>query len=99
MQTSSKSPRNLPTGVLRSPNEAVEKLVSGIPADAAAARELAARLKLNYPSMVGDIDAMDIARKLGNDAGVLPYTVLIGPDGKADTADLEDWLNAPPGGG
>jgi len=73
----------------------------------AAAQELAARLKLNYPSLVGDIDAMDIARHLGNTAGVLPYTVLIGPDGQvrarlegaADTADLERWLNAPPGGG
>jgi thiol-disulfide isomerase/thioredoxin len=65
-----------------------------------AARQLAERLKLNYPSLVGDLEAMDIARRLGNDAGVLPYTVLIGPDGKvlarlagrADPADLERWL-------
>lgn len=70
--------------------------------DAAAARELAARLKLNYPSLVGDLDAMDIARRLGNDAGALPYTVLIGADGrvrarlvgKADTSDLEKQLEA-----
>lgn len=74
--------------------------------DAAAARELATRLKLNYPSMVGDLDAMDVARKLGNQAGVLPYTVLIGADGKvrarlegtADPADLERWLSGPPDG-
>lgn len=65
-----------------------------------AARQLAERLKLNYPSLVGDLEAMDIARRLGNDAGVLPYTVLISPDGKvlarlagrADPADLERWL-------
>jgi len=70
--------------------------------DAAAARELALRLKLNYPSLVGDLDAMDIARSLGNTAGVLPYTVLIGADGKlrarlegkADPVDLETWLKS-----
>jgi peroxiredoxin len=70
--------------------------------EAVAARDLAARLKLNYPSMVGDLEAMDIARRLGNTAGVLPYTVLIGADGrlrarlegKADTADVEKWLEA-----
>ncbi len=70
--------------------------------EAAAARELATRLKLNYPSLVGDLDAMDIARRLGNTAGVLPYTVLVGADGtlrariegKADAADLERWLKA-----
>ena len=67
---------------------------------AAPARELATRLKLNYPSMVGDLEAMDIARRLGNTAGVLPYTVLIDTDGKvlarlegrADPQDLETWL-------
>jgi thiol-disulfide isomerase/thioredoxin len=73
--------------------------------DAAAARKLAKRLKLNYPSLVGDLDAMDIARRLGNTVGVLPYTVVIGPDGKerarlagmADPADLENWLKASSG--
>ena len=68
---------------------------------AAPAQELATRLKLNYPSLVGDLEAMDIARRLGNTAGVLPYTVLIGADGKvlarlegrADPQDLEKWLN------
>lgn len=70
--------------------------------EVAAARELANRLKLNYPSLVGDLNAMDIARRLGNDAGALPYTVLIGADGrvrarlvgKADTSDLEKQLEA-----
>lgn len=65
-----------------------------------AARALAERLGLNYPSLVGDLEAMDIARGLGNAAGVLPYTVLIDSDGKvrarlegkADEADLERWL-------
>ncbi|GAB4348757.1 MAG: TlpA disulfide reductase family protein [Immundisolibacter sp.] len=65
-----------------------------------AAQALAERLGLNYPSLVGDLQAMDIARDLGNTAGVLPYTVLIGRDGtvrgrlagKADEADLERRL-------
>lgn len=67
-----------------------------------AARTLAERLGLNYPSLVGDLEAMDIARGLGNTAGVLPYTVLIDRDGavrarlagKAYEADLERWLQA-----
>lgn len=75
--------------------------------EAAAAQKLATRLKLNYPSLVGDLDAMDIARRLGNTAGVLPYTVLIGPDGKerarlagrADPVELENWLKAASGAG
>lgn len=65
------------------------------------ARALATRLGLNYPSMVGDLESMDVARRLGNTAGVLPYTVLIGRDGnvlaridgRADRADLERWLD------
>lgn len=70
--------------------------------DPAPAQALAARLKLNYPSLVGDLAAMDIARQLGNTAGVLPYTVIIGPDGRerarlagrADPDELEKWLEA-----
>ena len=68
--------------------------------DAAAAQKMAARMNMNYPSLVGDLDAMDIARHLGNTVGALPYTVIIGPDGRArarlagraDPADVETWL-------
>lgn len=70
--------------------------------DAASARKMATRLDINYPSLVGDLDAMDIARRLGNTVGALPYTVIIGPDGRerarlagrADPADVETWLEA-----
>lgn len=70
--------------------------------DAASAQSMAARLNLNYPSMVGDLDAMDLARRLGNVVGALPYTVIIGPDGRerarltgrADPADVQKWLDA-----
>jgi hypothetical protein len=52
--------------------------------------------------MVGDLDAMDLARRLGNSVGALPYTVIIGPDGRerarltgrADPADVQKWLDA-----
>lgn len=64
------------------------------------ARQMAERLKLNYPSLVGELDAMQVASAFGNSQGVLPYTVLIDADGQVqathaglvDGADLERWL-------
>lgn len=75
----------------------------GVAVDApVTARPLAQRLKLNYPNLVGELDAMDVARQLGNTRGVLPYTVLIGADGIVQAqhagvvngAALEKWLSA-----
>ncbi len=40
------------------------------------------RLGVNYPVLQGDFDAMEVAKKFGNLYGVLPYTTVIGPDGK-----------------
>ena len=34
-------------------------------------------LSINYPLLLGGFDAIDIARAYGNDAGALPYTVII----------------------
>lgn len=36
---------------------------------------------VSYPLLSGDIDAMNISESLGNNKGVLPYTVIIAPDG------------------
>ena len=36
---------------------------------------------VSYPIVVGDLDAMDLSAKLGNQRGVLPYTVIINSDG------------------
>jgi len=36
---------------------------------------------LNYPTMLGEIGSMQIAKKLGNSHGVLPYTVIFDHDG------------------
>lgn len=38
--------------------------------------------KVNYPSLVGGDDVIRLATKLGNGIGALPYTVIIGRDGK-----------------
>lgn len=40
------------------------------------------KTKVSYPLYVGGMGATDLARGLGNDKGGLPYTVLIGADGK-----------------
>ena len=45
-------------------------------------RPYAAELGMNFPVLVGGLDAMDLARQLGNRAGVLPFTVVVDRDGK-----------------
>ncbi len=37
---------------------------------------------VSYPLFAADMQGMEIAASLGNDKGVLPYTVIITPDGK-----------------
>ena len=39
-------------------------------------------LPLNYPTLVGEDEAMNIARIYGNNIGALPYTVIINRSGK-----------------
>lgn len=36
---------------------------------------------VNYPLLAGDYDAIKLSELLGNDKGVLPYTLVIGTDG------------------
>ncbi len=38
---------------------------------------------INYPVLIGGLEAMDLARQTGNRAGVLPYTVVVDRQGKA----------------
>ncbi len=45
-------------------------------------RPYAAELGMNFPVLIGDVGAIDLARTLGNRAGVLPFTVILGRDGK-----------------
>lgn len=45
-------------------------------------RPYAAELGMNFPVLVGGVDSIEIARKLGNRAGVLPFTVILDRSGK-----------------
>lgn len=40
-------------------------------------RPYAAEMGINYPLLLGELDAMDLARAAGNELGGLPYTVVI----------------------
>jgi len=44
--------------------------------------EFAAKLPVSYPLVVAGMGGTEIARRFGNQAGVLPYTVLVGRDGR-----------------
>ena len=44
-------------------------------------REFVKENPVSYPLLSGEIDAMNLGLSLGNDKGVLPYTVIIKPDG------------------
>lgn len=44
-------------------------------------REYAANFGIPYPILVGDMRAIDLLRQLGNQAGALPYTVVLDRSG------------------
>jgi thiol-disulfide isomerase/thioredoxin len=44
--------------------------------------EFAAKVKVSYPLYVAGMSGTDLSRGFGNTSGSLPYTVLIGADGK-----------------
>jgi thiol-disulfide isomerase/thioredoxin len=58
----------------------------------------------NYPILLGRLDPPDSARQLGDGGSVLPYSVLLGADGKVlashagmlDATTLERWLAQDP---
>ena len=39
-------------------------------------------LSVNYPMLLGTLDAIELGKQYGNRFGALPYTVIIGRDGK-----------------
>jgi thiol-disulfide isomerase/thioredoxin len=45
-------------------------------------RPFARELKMNFPILIGGSDTIELGRKLGNRAGVLPFTVILGRDGR-----------------
>jgi thiol-disulfide isomerase/thioredoxin len=59
------------------------------------------RLKLGFPLLVAGVGGSDLGRALGNDTGVLPYTVVLSAQGRIvqrrvgalDAALLRRWLD------
>ena len=45
-------------------------------------REFAGKYKISYPVYVGGMGGIDLVRKMGNQQGGLPFTVLFGRDGQ-----------------
>ena len=73
--------------------------------DAAAVQAFVSRLGIGYPSLVDAPGPADAGVRLGNPAGVLPYTVLVSAEGRLlktrigpfeDLDDIATWANATP---
>lgn len=47
-----------------------------------AMRNFEQEIKVDYPLLAGDVEAMSLAQSLGNDRSILPYTVIIDKSGK-----------------
>lgn len=51
-------------------------------------RPYAAELGMNFPVLIGGIDAIEVTRQLGNRAGVLPFTVILDRNGKIAATEV-----------
>ncbi|HEU4709121.1 MAG TPA: redoxin domain-containing protein, partial [Methylophilaceae bacterium] len=49
--------------------------------DVAKMQSFGKELKVSYPLLAGDLDAMNLANALGNNKGILPYTVVLDQQG------------------
>jgi thiol-disulfide isomerase/thioredoxin len=57
--------------------------ILGIGIDSAAnIAQFASKYKITYPLYTGGLDATELSRQFGNKAGGLPFTVLVGRDGR-----------------
>ena len=45
-------------------------------------QQFSEKLQISYPLLVAGMQGTELSRQFGNQAGGLPFTVLIGPDGK-----------------
>ena len=43
---------------------------------------------MNFPILIGGVDTIELGRKLGNKAGVLPFTVVLGRDGRIAASEV-----------
>jgi len=63
--------------------------VVGIAVDQAdKVKSFAAEMGINYPVLVGDMEALDLGRAVGNELGGLPYTLVVGRDGRIARTEL-----------
>jgi thiol-disulfide isomerase/thioredoxin len=51
-------------------------------------RPYAKEMGMNFPILIGGVDAIDLTKALGNRAGVLPFTVVLGRDGKVASREV-----------
>jgi thiol-disulfide isomerase/thioredoxin len=51
-------------------------------------REFAASFKINYPTLVGAFDAIEVSQKAGNVTRVLPFTVILDRKGRIAATEL-----------
>jgi thiol-disulfide isomerase/thioredoxin len=51
-------------------------------------REFAAKYRMNYPVLVGEMDAIELARIAGNERGGLPFTVIVDRKGRLVRIEL-----------
>ena len=68
---------------LQTDNKIANVQIIGIGIDSAAnIQEFSAKYKISYPLYVADTTGSGLLRKLGDTAGGLPFSVLIGPNGQ-----------------
>ncbi len=51
-------------------------------------RPYAKEMGMNFPVLIGSVDAIALTKTLGNRAGVLPFTVVLGRDGKVASREV-----------
>src|SRR3954454_17839893 len=51
-------------------------------------QQFAADFGMNFPVLVGSADAIELSRKLGNRAGVLPFTIVLTRDGRLASTEI-----------
>ncbi len=63
--------------------------IVGIAVDNAAnVREFAAKYRMNYPVLIGELDAIELAKVAGNKHGGLPFTVVVDRTGQLIATEL-----------
>lgn len=50
--------------------------------------QFAKELDLNYPLLIGGYDAVDVSKNLGNGLAALPFTIVLGRDGRVAFTEL-----------